>query len=202
MITLSHAVGRTGRNKPVDVMIIQHLLNLNHDPANLGEPLAVTGTVDTDTADAIESFQSNAMGSKKPDGRVDPGGKTLSKLASKVKNSDTFTVLRSVLSASSETAPARPAEASSALSDIDDFSFLNLYDRQFVRLGASARAGLTELIGFINDDMGITDVLCSSRIKPHAPSRSITRRPFGITRSSGAFCSDARSGLPSSTRQD
>jgi hypothetical protein len=158
MITLNQTVGRTGRNKPVDVMIVQHLLNLNHESADLGEPLAVTGTLDAATADAIESFQSKAMGNKKPDGRVDPGGRTLSKLAGPVKNRDTLKTLRSVLHASSDTTVARPDEASGTLSNIDYVSFLGLYDRQFVQLGASARAGLTELIGFINDDIEIIDV--------------------------------------------
>jgi hypothetical protein len=51
---------------------------------------------------------------------VDPGGKTLSKLAEPVKNSDTIKTLRSVIRASSVTTLARPDEVSSNLSNIDD----------------------------------------------------------------------------------
>jgi hypothetical protein len=38
MITLGHSVGGSGKNKPVDVMIVQHLLNLNHEAAKFRPP--------------------------------------------------------------------------------------------------------------------------------------------------------------------
>jgi len=158
MITIGHSVGRAGRDKPVDVMIVQCLLNLNHEKSGLTTPVAVTGDLDGTAAEAIKSFQRNALGHKVPDGRVDPGGKTFTKLAEPVKNSDTVTTLRSVIRASADTTLARPGDVSSTLSIIDDQRFLGLYDRQCVHLGASARAGLTELIGFINDDLDIMDV--------------------------------------------
>jgi len=160
MITLSQSVGLGGKNRPVDVMIIQHVLNLNQKPAKLTSPLQVTGNADQDTTDAIQLFQINAMKAKKPDGRVDAGGMTLSKLSAavKTKNSDTVTILRSVIRASWITTGARPGEVSSSLSIIDAQRFLGLYDRQFFQLGAAARTGLTQLIGFINDDLEITDV--------------------------------------------
>jgi hypothetical protein len=50
MITISHAVGPTGTNKPVDVMIVQHLLNRNSNSAGLIEPLTVTGELGPDTS--------------------------------------------------------------------------------------------------------------------------------------------------------
>jgi peptidoglycan hydrolase-like protein with peptidoglycan-binding domain len=158
MITLGHSVGGSGKNKPVDVMIVQHLLNLNHEEAKLNALLEITGDLDATTSGAIRSFQRNAMGSKTPDGRVDPGGRTLTKLAQPVKTSTTVATLRSVVRASWSATLARPAEVSSTLSVIDDQRFLGLYDRQFVQLGAGARAGLTQLIGFINADYEIGDV--------------------------------------------
>jgi peptidoglycan hydrolase-like protein with peptidoglycan-binding domain len=79
MITITSSVGGTGRNKPVDVMIIQHPPNLNYDVADY--QTRITGTVDDEMIQAIKRFQQNALGSKKPDGRVDPGGKTFATLA-------------------------------------------------------------------------------------------------------------------------
>src|SRR5262245_42455316 len=120
MITISQSVGLSGKNKPVDVMLIQHLLNLNHTQAGLQRALRVTGDADKDTTDAIMSFQATSMGTKKPDGRIDPGGSTLTKLAEPVKNSDTVTTLRAVIRASLMTTLARPGEVSSTLSIINN----------------------------------------------------------------------------------
>jgi putative chitinase len=158
MITLANSVGFGGKNRPIDLMIVQHLLNLNHEGAGLDDPLPISGELDADTTAAIKSFQSGVMGSKVPDGRVDPGGKTLKKLADPVKLSDTLSTLRSVMGASDVGTLARPGEASSSLSIIDTQAFLGLYERQFFKLGAAARDGFTELIGFINEDEEIADV--------------------------------------------
>ena len=59
MVTISNSVGRTGPNKPVDVMIVQHLLNLNYDVADYQTP--ITGTLDNAMIQAIERLkQSNS----------------------------------------------------------------------------------------------------------------------------------------------
>jgi hypothetical protein len=158
MITISHAVGPTGTNKPVDVMIVQHLLNRNSNSAGLMEPLTVTGELGPDTSRAIKRFQYSAIGSKKPDGRVDPGGKTLSKLAAPVKNSDTIKTLRSVivhLRSRRWRVRARypatfPTSTTSASLGFTPGSSSN-----------SARPRVPvwpDLIGFINDDNEILDV--------------------------------------------
>src|SRR6476659_1701018 len=81
MISISGTVGGAGRNKPIDVMIIQHLLNLNYDVADLDNFVAVTGLLDEAMVQAIKRFQQNALGNKRPDGRVDPGGGTFARLA-------------------------------------------------------------------------------------------------------------------------
>jgi hypothetical protein len=79
MIAITSSVGGTGRNKPVDVMVVQHLLNLNYDVADYRAP--ITGILDEAMIQAIKRFQQNALGIKKPDGRIDPGGRTFAELA-------------------------------------------------------------------------------------------------------------------------
>jgi hypothetical protein len=176
MIAINYSVGAAGVNKPVDVMIVQHLLNLNRDVANY--QTRITGMVDGPMTQAIERFQQNALGMKRPDGKVDPGGNTFARLvapklgwiisAPAVRarlRADLWAakkkceVLRSVIGASRQSRVAtRLGEASSSLSIIQQTAFLKLYDLQFGILGAAARAGLTKLIDYINADLEICDV--------------------------------------------
>jgi peptidoglycan hydrolase-like protein with peptidoglycan-binding domain len=77
--TLSASVGRDGTNHLYDVVIVQALLN--GVPADQGGPdaqLAVDGLIGSGTISAIETFQSHH--SPVVDGRVDPGGGTLTSL--------------------------------------------------------------------------------------------------------------------------
>jgi hypothetical protein len=80
MARLNGSVGAGGRNIPGDVSSIQNLINQS---IRLVTPLAflpVTGICDSRTIDAIVMFQTRVVGLPKPDGRVDPGGKTLTAL--------------------------------------------------------------------------------------------------------------------------
>src|SRR4051812_28605948 len=77
----SGSVGPGGVNVPADVILVQSLLNLV--PVTFGGPstqLKVDGIAGTLTIAAIRRFQSAAIGFN--DGRVDPGGQTLSRLKS------------------------------------------------------------------------------------------------------------------------
>ncbi|HLJ50455.1 MAG TPA: glucosaminidase domain-containing protein [Bryobacteraceae bacterium] len=65
MPQLTASVGRQGRNHHDDVQLVQDLLNLNPD-----------GLCGPQTIRAIEAYQRNELGMDKPDGRVDPGGRT------------------------------------------------------------------------------------------------------------------------------
>ncbi len=73
------SVGRNGKNRSVDVVFIQKLLNAHK---NLGEltPLIVDGKVGNKTISRIEAFQKNILKITRPDGRIDPNGKTFKKL--------------------------------------------------------------------------------------------------------------------------
>ena len=75
-VKLSGSVGPKGANHVDDVKLVQHLLNFNFPPATLQE----NGTVDADTIAAIQNYQRDILGDKRPDGRVDPGGQTFRSL--------------------------------------------------------------------------------------------------------------------------
>jgi hypothetical protein len=81
--TISASVGVDAANHKVDVITVQELLN--KVPPQQGGPqvkLKVDGLCWQKTQTAIRNFQSKNMGHKWPDGRVDPGGATLTRLNS------------------------------------------------------------------------------------------------------------------------
>ena len=73
-IMINESVGRGGVNRKGDTRKIQKLLNAVF-PAT---PLDETGEVDAKTIRRIERFQRRFL--TNPDGRVDPGGKTLRRI--------------------------------------------------------------------------------------------------------------------------
>ena len=80
MATIRGSVGRGGRNFEDDVKAIQKLLNSH---TRLIQPVAlldVDGDIGSKTVRAITEFQRRVVRLQAPDGRVDPGGRTLSRL--------------------------------------------------------------------------------------------------------------------------
>ena len=73
------SVGRSGDNRPSDVRLVQQLLNEFPIP-RIRAPLVVDGAIGTKTIRRIEAFQASILKLRKPDGRVDPGGKTITAL--------------------------------------------------------------------------------------------------------------------------
>ena len=73
-VEVGGSVGRSGENRKADVRKIQGVLNAVF-PAT---PLDVNGECDGRTIRRIERFQRRFM--QQPDGRVDPGGRTLRRL--------------------------------------------------------------------------------------------------------------------------
>jgi hypothetical protein len=73
-ISIVASVGRGGRNLPADVEKVQQLLNQLSPPAKI----AVTKQCDAATSAAIHRLQASFM--KLPDDRIDPGGRTWSRL--------------------------------------------------------------------------------------------------------------------------
>jgi hypothetical protein len=73
--TISGSVGRAGDNRTADVAAVQKLLGM-----------AASGKADAGTLAAIEAFQRDTMKLAAPDGRIDPGGRTLKALAALAPN--------------------------------------------------------------------------------------------------------------------
>jgi hypothetical protein len=79
--TISASVGVNAANRKPDVATVQDLLN--RVPPLQGGPqvkLKIDGLCWQKTQTAIRNFQSKNIGHKWPDGRVDPGGSTLTRL--------------------------------------------------------------------------------------------------------------------------
>lgn len=73
-ITITASVGRGGSNQAADVRLVQAALK------RVGLDVDINGSADAKTLTAIERFQSQALGFQ--DGRIDPGGRTLTRLNS------------------------------------------------------------------------------------------------------------------------
>ena len=75
MDEIDASVGAGGVNKPADVRIVQQLLNQHM--LGLGLPLLlVDNECGDNTIEAIKLYQKEVVGVARPDGRVDPGGRT------------------------------------------------------------------------------------------------------------------------------
>jgi hypothetical protein len=160
MISISASVGQGGTNRPVDVMAVQYLLNLSgYDKTGLTFELYVDGDADSYLVDGIKTFQRNVVGSKSPDGKVDAGGTTFTKLVkADSKSSSALTALRAVTAASGPYTAIRGGELSSSLGIIDTPRFVLRCDAQFGQQGAAYRTRVTEFVEFMNGDSSITDV--------------------------------------------
>lgn len=81
-IKIAASVGENGKNKDSDVRIIQKALNniMQYNVLAPLSPLAEDGIAGRKTKVAIRQFQRVAVGMSAPDGRIDPGGKTIGKL--------------------------------------------------------------------------------------------------------------------------
>ena len=80
MIKITGSVGAGGNNLRQDVIIIQKALN-KVTPTLNGKLLSVDGIYGKNTASAITVFQSKFAHMVKPDGRIDPNGRTIRNLA-------------------------------------------------------------------------------------------------------------------------
>lgn len=73
---ITQSVGHGGINAPADVRIVQQLLQRFVTQERLTAPRG-DGVIDPPTLIAIIQFQTRAMNILVPDGRIDPGGKTM-----------------------------------------------------------------------------------------------------------------------------
>lgn len=77
-IAISASVGAGGANRPDDVRVVQEQLNAQMRPPR--EPLVVDGICGPKTRAMIRDFQRMVCGFNTPDGRVDPGHRTIAAL--------------------------------------------------------------------------------------------------------------------------
>ena len=78
MKTIVASVGRGGLNRTDDVRLVQELLNRHLQPAQ--RPLVVDGVMSPRTIAAIEAFQRHVVTMHRPEGRIDPGDRTIAAL--------------------------------------------------------------------------------------------------------------------------
>lgn len=83
MKEIGSSVGRGGKNVGSDVKIVQKLLNDNIGSLAPYRRVSPTGVVTDLTIALIEEFQRRILNFTKPDGRVDPNGKTIKALNKK-----------------------------------------------------------------------------------------------------------------------
>jgi peptidoglycan hydrolase-like protein with peptidoglycan-binding domain len=79
MKTIVASVGRGGLNRTEDVLLVQALLNRQIQAPQ--RPLVVDGVMSSRTIAAIEEFQRRVVNIHRPDGRIDPGDRTMAALA-------------------------------------------------------------------------------------------------------------------------
>ncbi len=86
-VYVTASVGKNGRNQFQDVMNMQNMLNgfIIQGHLNPITMMVADGMVGKKTIKAIKTFQNLYLGLRNPDGRIDPGGKTLDALNSGVK---------------------------------------------------------------------------------------------------------------------
>ncbi len=82
--SLSGSVGKGGKNNRTDVIAVQGALNRCLGPAGPSAYIATDGNPTDAFFAIIKRFQQFAVGSKKPDGKIDPGGVTYRALAAKL----------------------------------------------------------------------------------------------------------------------
>lgn len=89
MPDITASVGSGGVNRPADVTVVQRLLNAHGRSLSPLAALATDGVIGPKTITAIRTFQSRVVRLPHPDGRVDPGGRTLKALNASVSQNPT-----------------------------------------------------------------------------------------------------------------
>jgi len=82
MKTIVASVGHGGLNRTDDVRLVQELLNRHIQLPQ--RPLVVDGVMSPRTIVAIEAFQRRVLNMHRPDGRIQPGDRTMVALTHQV----------------------------------------------------------------------------------------------------------------------
>lgn len=154
---LKYSVGSAGHNKPVDVAVVQYLLKeyftkiipvKGRSSMPQSPSLKIDGECSPDLIRLIKDFQTETFGTKNPDGRIDPHGRTFQKLTSapKYTGARPKTILFGL-------SPANTG----ILAKVDPKRFRRLFGRQ---LGLTVTKGedLLGFFGFLQQDKNIDDI--------------------------------------------
>ena len=138
-IAMSDGVGVGQTNAPIDVAIVQDLLNRAQPEI---AAVAVDGLASATLNDRIKKFQANALKSRHPDGKIAPGGPTIRALRDKAK-----------------ARPMNPRLLNGSAtwgkwSTLNTDAFVNLYSLQF----DEDQPALKNLMGMLQKDQDVTDI--------------------------------------------
>ena len=100
---INASVGRGGRNDKADVCVVQAAINENVDRVVGSNRLVVDGLCGEKTHREIDRFQLQIEQTARPDGRIDPGGRTIGALAEGFEGELNASVLKGIMSAASQT---------------------------------------------------------------------------------------------------
>jgi predicted chitinase len=168
LLRLEGSVGNNGRNNPIDVAVIQTLMKraysrvvpiVRRSSQILIPPNRVTGLCTPELIGWIERFQREMLNIKKPDGRIDPDGRTfmalmihVARLPGPLRHPPLGTTVKSLLFG------PKPGNAG-LLTRVDPKMFRTLYIKQN-GLGLTLTNGEELLIffGFLQKDPEITDI--------------------------------------------
>jgi hypothetical protein len=88
MKTIMASVGHGGLNRTDDVRLVQALLNRHIQPPQ--RPLVVDGVISSRTIAAIAAFQRRVLNMHRPEGRIQPGDRTMAALTCQTEQTPTL----------------------------------------------------------------------------------------------------------------
>lgn len=143
--TLSGSVGTGGRNRPMDVAIVEHLLSCQYRGNSLIDMYPASGFCDPTLEQAIRDYQKNEEKLSKPTGLITPTGSTIKKLR---RTHDKYWV-----------PPVWSGEENIArFTQVDPDILVKLVQKQWAVLDDKAQAGVRSLMRRMIEDAPLYDL--------------------------------------------
>lgn len=158
--------GRGALNNDKDVKIVKYLFNLVY--AAQSNLTIESGICDSSLVSKIKRFQKDQLGFRICDGRIDPGGKTLSKLVEKAKFKYSISPKKNVNSAPHQFGGAWCGnDIAGAISDVHHFLGFRSQPRNDEKTNHAHRAVVNNFLAFYTDEQSI---------KTRAAKRAVTQK--------------------------